>query len=69
MCSDYGRAAENRRMVRLKQNVDGYIYIETLVKNWPYKMPLPAWLYHELPRAGKGERLYGFHKVRINEEN
>ncbi len=65
MCESYGRAAENRRMVRLKQNIEGYLFIEQLVRNWPRKKPLPESLFGYLPTIGNHEsrELYGFHEV------
>ena len=63
MCSNYKRAAENRRMVRLKQNILGYLFIEALLRSWPRKKPLPEWLWGSLPSVSKHERLYGFHEV------
>ena len=65
LCSDYKAAARNRRMIKLKQNIEGYLFIEALVRNWPRKKPLPEWLYGHIPSVSKTEakNLYGFHKV------
>ena len=65
MCADYERAARNRVMVRLKLNIEGYLFIENLVRNWPHKKPLPEYLCGHLPTVGKheGGDLYGFHEV------
>jgi hypothetical protein len=65
MCSDYSRASENRRMVKLKLNIEGYLFTESLVRNWPHKKPLPEWLWGKVPSIHKNEsrQLYGFHKL------
>ncbi len=65
LCEDYSRAKANRRMVRLKQNISGYLFIESLVKSWPKSKPLPEWLYGHIPSVSKTEarELYGFHEV------
>ena len=65
LCSDYKAAARNRRMVRLKQNIEGYLFIEALVRSWPRKKPLPEWLYGHIPSVSKTEvrGLYGFHEI------
>ncbi len=62
-CDDFPAAARNRRMVRLKQNIDGYLFIEALVRSWPLNKPLPEQYYGYLPIVGKQEELYGFHEV------
>lgn len=64
LCDDYSRAKANRRMVRLKQNISGYLFIEALVRNWPRKKPLPEWLWGTLPSVDKNEKLDGFHEVK-----
>ena len=66
MCSDLEAAKRNRRMVKLKQNIMGYMFIEALVKSWPRNKPLPEWLYGTLPLVGKNEEreLFGFHEVK-----
>lgn len=65
LCDDYVAAKRNRRMVGLKQNISGYLFIEALVKSWPRNKPLPEWLWGTLPIVGKHEarELYGFHEV------
>ena len=65
MCSDYIRAKENRRMVRLKRNIEGYLFAEALIRSWPKRKPLPEWLHGKLPSVGKKEarELHGFHEV------
>ena len=65
LCSDYKAAARNRRMVRLKQNIEGYLFIEQLVRNWPRNKRLPDALLGTLPSVGKHEarELNGFHEV------
>lgn len=65
-CKDYSRAKTNRRMVRLKQNISGYVQIEALVRGWPRSKPLPEWLWGHIPSVGKTEsrELYGFHEVK-----
>ncbi len=65
MCENYKRATENRRMVKLKQNISGYLFIEALVRGWPHNKPLPEWLWGRLPTVGKYEarELNGFHEV------
>ena len=67
LCADYVAAARNRRMVRLKQNITGYLWIEAIVRNCPRSKPLPEWLYHELPQIGKREakelHKYGIYEV------
>ncbi len=71
LCSDYAAAACNRRMVRLKQNIDGYLWIENLVRTWPRKKPLPMWLYGRLPSVGKQEarELYQYGIYEIKEDD
>ena len=66
MCDDYKSAARNRKMVRLKHNIEGYLFIEALVQSWPYRKLLPENLYGYLPSVGKQEarELDGFHEVR-----
>ncbi len=64
LCSDYKAAADNRKMVRLKQNIEGYLFIEALVRGWPRKKPLPERLFGYVPLVGKNENLYGFHEVK-----
>ena len=63
LCDDYSRAKANRRMVKLKQNISGYLFIEGLVKRWPRNKRLPEYLLGVLPFVGKNENLYGFHEV------
>ena len=63
MCLDYKAAARNRRMVRLKQNIEGYLYIEQLVRNWPRGKPLPEQLIGRIPSLGQHEMPYGMHEV------
>ncbi len=54
-CSDFKKARDNRRMVRLKQNIEGYLWIEAIVGNWPHKKPLPEWLCGSIPTVGTHE--------------
>ena len=65
LCEDYKAAAHNRRMVRLKRNIEGYLFIEALVRSWPRSKPLPEELWGTLPSIGKHEarELNGFHEV------
>jgi len=65
LCEDYSKAKDNRRMVRLKQNIEGYLFIEQLVRNWPRNKRLPDALLGTLPSIGKHEarELHGFHEV------
>ena len=65
LCSDYERAAANRQMVRLKQNIEGYLFIEALIRSWPRKKPLPAQLLGYILSVGghEGRELSGFHRV------
>ncbi len=65
LCEDYSRAKANRRMVKLGGNIQGYLFIEALVRSWPHKKPLPEWLWGTLPTVGKHEarELNGFHEV------
>jgi len=65
LCSDYKAAARNRRMVRLKQNIEGYLFIESLVRNWPRNTRLSDALLGTLPSIGKhgARELNGFHEV------
>ncbi len=71
MCLDYQQAAENREMVRLKQNIEGYLFIEALVRSWPRKKPLPEWLYGHLPvvNGQEAKELYRYGVYEINENN
>jgi hypothetical protein len=66
MCLDYSAAKRNRRMVKLKENISGYLYIEALIRGWPKKKPLPEWLFGHVPSISKTEsrELYGFHEVK-----
>ena len=67
LCSNYGAAAINREMVRLKRNIIGYIEIEEMVRNWPRKKPLPEQLLGRLPSIGNHESRelyeYGMHVI------
>jgi len=63
LCSDYKRASDNRDMVRLKQNIEGYLYIEQLVMNWPRGKPLPEKYIGRIPTLGKHESMFGMHEV------
>ena len=63
LCSDYKRAADNRDMVRLKQNIEGYLYIEQMVRDWPRGKPLPEQLIGRIPTLGKHESMFGMHEV------
>ena len=65
LCDDYSKAKANRRMVRLKQNIEGYLFIEQLVRSWPRNKRLPDALLGTLPSIGKHEarELNGFHEV------
>jgi len=63
LCSDFKRAADNREMVRLKQNISGYLDIEKMVRNWPRGKPLPEQLIGRIPTLGKHESMYGMHEV------
>ena len=67
MCEDYERAKDNRTMVRLKRNIEGYLHIEQLVKNWPRNKLLPDSLLGNIPSLGKHEsrniHQYGIHEV------
>ena len=65
LCDNYIRARDNRQMVRLKQNIEGYLYIEQLVRSWPRNKRLPDKLLGTLPSIGKHEarELNGFHEV------
>ncbi len=64
LCEDYSVAKRNRRMVELKENIEGYLFIEALIKRWPRKKPLPERLWGYIPSVSKNERLYGFHEVK-----
>ena len=68
LCMDYKRASENRDMVKLKLNIEGYLFIEAFVRNCPHDRPLPDRFYGRLPSIGniKGKTLhqYGFHDTR-----
>jgi hypothetical protein len=52
-------------MVRLKQNIEGYLFIEALVRSWPRNKRLPDALLGTLPSIGKHEarELNGFHEI------
>ena len=68
MCSDYENAARNREMVRLKQNVEAYIWIEAVVKSYPHRKRLPSWIPQgDIPVVDKSEirelRKYGIHEI------
>ncbi len=67
LCMNYKRAADNRDMVRLKQNIVGYLEVEQTVRNWPSKKPLPDRLYGRLPSIGNHESRelheYGMHEL------
>uniref|UniRef100_A0A6M3L5Y5 Uncharacterized protein n=1 Tax=viral metagenome TaxID=1070528 RepID=A0A6M3L5Y5_9ZZZZ len=63
LCSDFKRASDNRDMVRLKQNIEGYLYIENMVRNWPRGKPLPEQLIGCVPTLGKHESMLGMHEV------
>jgi hypothetical protein len=67
LCMDYERAATNRDMVRLKQNITGYLEIEQMARNWPRKKLLPEQLLGHLPSISDHESRtlgeYGIHEV------
>jgi hypothetical protein len=63
LCPDFRRAADNRQMVRLKQNIKGYLEIEEKVRNWPRNKPLPEQLIGRVTTLGKHENMYGMHEV------
>ena len=63
LCPDFRRAADNRDMVRLKQNIEGYLFIENMVRNWPRSKPLPERLIGRVPTLGKHESMFGMHEV------
>lgn len=67
LCDDYVRASGNRTMVGLKQNIEGYLYIEQLVRSWPRNKLLPERLLGNLPTLGNNESRnlynYGMHEV------
>ena len=55
MCENYRAAAINRRMVKEGLNIEGYLFIEALVRNWPHKKRLPEWLLGTIPSISKHE--------------
>ena len=64
---DFKRAERNREMVRLKQNTIAYLLVETVLRYWPYRNPLPYWMPRgNLLKVGKEEtrtlRDYGIHE-------
>lgn len=65
LCENYSKAKRNRKMVRLKQNIEGYIFMEEFLKRWPHRKKLPEWMYGEVPNIGKHEakelHKYGIH--------
>ena len=63
LCPDFRRASDNRDMVRLKQNIEGYLYIENMIRNWPRGKPLPEQLIGRVPTLGKHESMFGMHEV------
>ena len=63
LCDNFKRATDNRQMVRLKQNIEGYLFIEQLVRNWPRGKPLPEQLIGCVPTLGKHESMYGMYEV------
>jgi len=63
MCNDLESAARNRQMIKLKQNIEGYLFIEAMVKRWPRNKRLPEQFYGEIPIISNKENLYGFHEV------
>ena len=63
LCPDFNRAADNRQMVRLKQNIEGYLFIEALIRNWPRGKPLPEQLIGRVPTLGKHESMYGMPRI------
>jgi len=62
LCDNYKRAAKNRRMVKLKQNISEYVRIEAIVKSTPKNKRLPDQFYGQIPLASKNENLYSFHE-------
>ncbi len=54
-CEDFKAAARNRRMVRLKQKISGYLFIEAVIRGWPHRKPLPEWLYGSIPTIHRYE--------------
>ena len=66
-CDDFAAAARKRQMVRLKQNIEGYLWIEALVRGWPHKKPLPEWLFGHIPTIGREEERemsqYGIYEI------
>ena len=62
MCPDYQEAKQNRRMVKLRLNVEGYVFIENLVREWDIKKPLPNVVHKEgkmYVSYTEGTSLYG----------
>ena len=69
MCSDYKAAARNRRMVKLKQNIEAYLWIESVIRGWPHRKRLPYWVPQgDIPIIDKGE-IQELHKYGIYEIN
>ncbi len=66
MCTDLNAAKRNRHMVKYELNTSGYLFVESLVKGWPRKKPLPEWLWGYIPSVGKHEvrELFGFHEIK-----
>ncbi len=55
-CNDFKGAARNRRMVKWKRNIVGYLEVEAILKNTPLSKPLPSWVpVGNLPKVGKEE--------------
>jgi len=63
LCPDFNRASDNRDMVRLKQNIEGYLFVEQMIRNWPRGKPLPEQLIGRIPTLGKHESMFGMHEV------
>jgi hypothetical protein len=63
LCENYKRAKVNRKMVQLKQNIEAYLYIEQMVRNWPRSKPLPEGLIGRVATLGKHENMFGLHEV------
>jgi len=65
-CDDFERASVNRLMVERGENLAGYKQIESVLKGWPHRKPLPGWITPgKLPRVGRHEEVelgnYGLH--------
>ncbi len=67
-CPDFDAASRNRDMVENHECTAGYQLVESVLKGWPRRKPLPGWIPQgNLPQIGNHEAReigeYGMHEL------